>query len=102
MKRVRTNGIAISVLALAGCVTLGIGSANAGCVNKAAQATAESAASAKWFAMETMVQSVSWGLWPAYLADGSVPGYSVRNKRYKCSSDGIAVTCKGQATFCSK
>ena len=76
--------------------------ANAGCVKKAAEATAESASSAKWYAMETMVQSVSWGLWPAYVANGSVPGYVIKNKRHRCKPASAGVSCKMQATFCTK
>jgi hypothetical protein len=78
----------------------GVLPAAANCVTKAAVATSGSEDSARWYAKETMVQSVSWSLWPAYLADGSVPGYQVRNERYKCTKDGGGVTCRGQATFC--
>jgi hypothetical protein len=72
------------------------------CVKKAAQATSGTEDSAKWFVMETMVQSVSWSLWPAFLADGSVPGYDVKNTLYKCKPEGGSVFCYGQATFCKK
>jgi hypothetical protein len=87
---------------LAAAVSLGAGAANAGCVTKGAVATATSADSAKWFALETMVQSVSWGLWPGFVATGDVAGYKVVNKKYKCSPDGGMVTCHGRATFCTK
>lgn len=83
-------------------ISFGAGTANAGCMTKAAVATSGSADSAKWFAMETMVQNVSWGLWPGFLANGDVAGYKVVNKQYKCSPDGGMVTCHGRATFCSK
>ncbi|MFG3591015.1 hypothetical protein [Bradyrhizobium sp. RDI18] len=49
-------------------------------MTKGAVATSTSADSAKWFAMETMVQNVSWGLWPGFLANGRVAGYKVVNK----------------------
>jgi hypothetical protein len=75
-------------------------SAEAKCLNKAAVATSGSEKSAKWFALETMVQAVSWGLWPAFLADGSTPGYRITRQKYRCKKDGGAITCKGQATFC--
>ncbi len=104
MKNIGKSGLALSVMVLAGSLVVGATSADAGCMRKAAQATAESAQSAKWFAMETMVQSVGWELWPAFLANGSVPGYSVSNKKSKCvtAAGGIGVTCKSQATFCKK
>jgi hypothetical protein len=88
--------------AAAAALTLGAGAANAGCVSKAAVATSTSADSARWFAMETMVQNVSWGLWPGFVATGDVAGYRVVNKRYRCSPAGGMVTCHGRATFCTK
>ena len=93
-----TLGCALAVAA----ISFGAASANAGCVTKGAVATSSSADSAKWFAMETMVQNVSWGLWPGFLANGDVAGYKVINKRYQCKPDGGMVTCHGRATFCTK
>lgn len=84
----------------AAAVSFGAGAANAGCMTKGAVATSTSADSAKWFAMETMVQNVSWGLWPGFLANGQVEGYKVINKRYSCGPDGGLVKCHGRATFC--
>jgi hypothetical protein len=81
-------------------VSLGSGAASAGCITKGAVATSTSADSAKWYALETMVQSVSWGLWPGFLANGQVEGYKVLNKQYRCKPDGGMVTCHGRATFC--
>jgi hypothetical protein len=78
------------------------GQANAECVTKGAEATSTSESSAKWFALETMVQAVSWSLWPSYVATGDVPGYTVKNQKYKCSSGSFGVTCRGHATFCKK
>ncbi|PPC87007.1 MAG: hypothetical protein CTY31_11850 [Hyphomicrobium sp.] len=75
--------------------------AHAGCVTKAARATAGSEASAKWYVMETMVQAVSWGLWPGWLSNGKVAGHKVRNERYSCKADGGQVTCRGRADFCT-
>jgi hypothetical protein len=88
--------------ALAAAMSFGAGVANAGCVTKGAVATSSSADSAKWYAFETMVQSVSWGLWPGFLATGNVEGYKVVNKRYNCRPDGGMVTCHGRATFCKR
>jgi hypothetical protein len=76
--------------------------AQAACVTKGAVATSSSADSAKWYALETMVQAVSWGLWPGFLSNGKVEGYNVTNEKYNCKPDGGAVTCRGQATFCKK
>lgn len=75
-------------------------SVQAKCLNKAAVATSGDEKSAKWFALETMVQSVSWGIWPAFVANGSTPGYRIAKQRYSCKNEGAGVTCKGQATFC--
>ena len=72
----------------------------ADCVRKGAEATAGDEASAKWFALETMVQSVSWGLWPSFVANGSTPGYEITKQKYKCTKSGLSVTCRGAATFC--
>lgn len=92
--------LTLSTVAAATFVILGALPAAAECVTKGAIATSGSEDSAKWYAKETMVQAVSWSLWPAYLTDGSVPGYTVKNERYKCTKDGGSVTCHGQATFC--
>lgn len=95
MTSLRITGAAVAII-----IAFGTGPALAGkCVKKAAVATSGSAESAKWFALETMVQSVSWGLWPGFLATGKVEGYKIRKQRYKCTGKG-SVTCRGQATFC--
>ena len=96
------NVIRIAGIAVAVSIALGAGGASAGCVNKGAVATAGSVKDAKWYAMETMVQAVSWSLWPGWLSTGKVDGYSVKNERYKCGPDGGQVTCHGRATFCTK
>lgn len=93
----KMSGAALALLTM--CVAT---TAEAGCVTKAANATAESEKSAKWYVMETMVQAVSWGLWPGWLSTGKVEGYSVRNERYSCKWDGGSVTCRGRADFCTR
>jgi hypothetical protein len=75
-------------------------SAQAGCVTKGAIATSTDEKTAKWFAMETMVQAVDWGLWPGYVATSKVEGYRVTGERYRCKPDTAGVTCMGRATFC--
>ncbi len=87
-------------LIIFGALALSASSATAQCVTKAAEATSGTAESAKWFALETMVQSVSWGLWPGFLATGEVAGYKIKNQKYKCSQGSAGVTCRGHATFC--
>ena len=90
----------IALVSILAALTLGSANAQANCLKKAAVATAGDEKSAKWFALETMVQTVSWGIWPAFVADGSTPGYRIARQRYKCKRSGAVVTCNGQATFC--
>ena len=97
MKALRLAGVTFVAL-----VAVGVSSASAGCVSKGAVATAGSEKDAKWYALETMVQAVSWGLWPGFLQNGKVEGYNVTNETYKCSPDGGQVTCHGRASFCTK
>jgi hypothetical protein len=92
---------AVRAVAISAAMLIGAASASAGCVTKGARATAGSEASAKWFVMETMVQAVSWGLWPGWLANGKVAGYKVKGERYKCRPEGGQVFCEGRATFCT-
>ena len=96
VKSLLVIGLATASLALAST-----GPVRAGCVTKAAQATAGTEASAKWFAMETIVQQISWGLWPGWVASGKIAGHSVRNRKARCSSSGLGSTCKVQATICT-
>ena len=92
----------VFALCLVASVGLGATAAAAECVTKGAVATSDSAKSAQWFALETMVQAVSWGLWPGFLANGKVEGYNVTNEHYNCKPDGGGVTCRGAATFCKR
>ena len=75
--------------------------AEAGCVTKAAIATAPTKAQAQWFAMETIVQQVSWGLWPGWVATGEIAGHVVKRKKYSCKADGVGTTCKATAKICT-
>ena len=90
------GGVAVAM------VVASMGAAQASCVSKSAQATAPTKSSAKWFAMETMVQAVSWGLWPGWVASGQVAGYNVTKERYQCKADTGGYTCISWATFCKK
>jgi hypothetical protein len=89
-----------AAIAAASALAFAAGAAQAQCVTKGARATAGSESSAKWYVMETMVQAVSWGLWPGWLSSGKVEGYRVTGERYQCRPDGGQVTCRGRATFC--
>lgn len=96
------KAVRIASLAVAATIAFGASAVSAGCVTKGAIATAGSEKDAKWFVMETMVQAVSWSLWPGWLSTGKVEGYSVSGERYRCNPDGGQVTCRGRATFCTK
>ena len=91
----------ITGIILAATMTVAVPSANAGCVSKGAVATADGEKNTKWYVLETMVQSVSWGLWPGFLSNGKVEGYTVKNEHYKCQPEGAMTTCHGSATFCT-
>lgn len=96
------KSISLACAAVAGAVlALAITPANAGhsCVKKAAVATAPTADQAKWYALETTVQAVSWSLWPGYVATSKVAGYQVKDT-YKCAPEGSQTTCHVVATFC--
>jgi hypothetical protein len=70
------------------------------CITKSAEATSGSAESAKWFAIETMVQGISWSLWPGYVANSKVEGYSISNQKFNCKPAAGGTYCVGSATFC--
>ena len=98
---------AITGMAMGAAMLVASGAAEAQCVTKGANASASSESSAKWYVMETMVQAVSWGLWPGFLAANpehtsnyKVAGYRISNERYQCSPQGGQVFCRGRATFC--
>ncbi len=90
----------LKVSALVVAMVLGAPSVEAACVTKGAIATSGDAKSAKWFALETMVQAVSWGLWPGFVATNKVAGYKITGEKYSCKPDAGGVTCQGRATFC--
>ncbi len=96
MRKVST----LAILLLASAATVTASAAQAGCVTKGAVATSADAKSAKWFALETMVQAVGWDLWPGFVAISTVAGYKISAERYSCKSDAGGVTCQGRATFC--
>ena len=91
MLATETLGVAFSSQAFAGCE----------CAKKYAVATSGSEQRAKWYALESTVQAVSWGLWSGYVASSKVDGYSVSD-HYRCHSGGGQVTCHVSATFYKK
>lgn len=95
--------VSFASAALVAACAFGATSANAAgaCVKKAAVATAGSESQAKWYALETTVQAVSWSLWPGYVSTSKVEGYNVKDS-YKCKPDGGQVTCHVVAEFCKK
>ena len=95
------KALSISSAVLVAAMGLGVTSAMAECVTKAAVATSGTEDQAKWYALETTVQGVSWGLWPGYVQTSKVEGYTVHDK-YKCGKDSGGVTCHVVATFCKK
>jgi len=88
------------IILAATALALAAGGASAACLTKGAVATSGTESSAKWYAMETMVQAVDWALWPSYVATSKVEGYRVTGERFKCKTDGASVTCQGRASFC--
>lgn len=91
----------VAVVAVSAFTMAASGAQAADCVKKAAVATSATADQAKWFALETTVQAVSWGLWPGFVATNKVEGYTVSDT-YSCKPDGGQVTCTVNATFCKK
>ncbi len=90
------------MLAAAAIITVaGAPAAQAECVKKGAVATAGTEEWAKWYALETTVQALSWSYWPGFLQNGKVEGYNV-NDKYSCKPDGGQVTCRAAVTFCKK
>lgn len=74
--------------------------AKGACVVKAAEGTGDSDKTAKFQVYEALLQSVDWGAWAAWMANGTTPGYKVGTVKYSCSKGGVGVTCRGQTTIC--
>jgi hypothetical protein len=100
----RSKAVAFSAALAAGILlTTSVHHADAkggGCVLKAAEGTGESEKTAKFQVYEALLQSVDWGAWAAWMANGTTPGYKVGAVKYHCSSGGVGVTCRGQSTIC--
>lgn len=76
------------------------GSAEAACFKKTASGTATSLDGAKFQVKEAILQSFDWGVWAAFMATGSTPGYRVSTPAYKCSPGGLGYNCRGTSTIC--
>lgn len=72
------------------------------CVTKASVGTNTSEDGAKFQAQEALFQAVDWGLWAAWMANGSTPGYDVAKPKFSCSKGGLGYECRAQTTFCKK
>jgi hypothetical protein len=99
LKRFAILTLAASSLA---AVTATDAFAKGACMNKAGQGTAVSEDGAKFQAMEAILQATDWGLWAAWMANGSTPGYKVGKVKYRCKKGGIGFECTGQTTICKK
>lgn len=101
----RTSAIvglaAAAVLALS--VTADAQAARPGCFVKAAEGTNTTEEGAKFQAFEAILQATDWGVWAAWMANGSTPGYVVDKPKYKCTKGvGLGFKCVGQTTLCKK
>ena len=76
------------------------GGAEAACFKKTASGTAGSIDGAKFQVKEAILQSFDWGVWAAFMASGSTPGYRVTSNGYKCSPGGLGYNCRGTSTIC--
>ena len=79
---------------------LAAGTAEAACFTKSASGTAGSIDGAKFPVKKAILQSFDWGVWAAFMATGSTPGYRVTSNGYKCSPGGLGYNCRGTSTIC--
>lgn len=70
------------------------------CFKKAASGTASTMQGAKFQVQEAILQSFDWGVWAAWMASGTTPGYKVSSPSYRCAKGGVGYTCKGVSTIC--
>jgi hypothetical protein len=77
------------------------GNAEAKCFRKAASGTASSLDGAKFQVKEAILQSFDWGVWAAFMASGTTPGYKVSTPAYSCSKGGLGYNCRGTSTICT-
>ncbi len=94
--RAALAGIALTVAAA------GAEAAGKNCVTKASEGTNTTEAGAKFQAHEALFQAVDWGVWAAWMANGSTPGYDVAQPKFSCTKGGLGFNCRAQTTFCKK
>lgn len=100
MQRIAVVGLAIAGLAMASAQAEAQG-AKKNCFVKASEGTNSTEEGAKFQAFEALLQATDWGLWAAWMANGSTPGYTVAKPAYKCTKGtGLGYTCRGQTTIC--
>ncbi len=90
----------VAVAAVALSMSVGTSAEAGACFKKAASGTAGTKDDAKFQVMEALLQSFDWGVWAAWMATGSTPGYKVHTPRYRCAKGGLGYTCRGVATIC--
>jgi hypothetical protein len=76
------------------------GDAEAKCFKKTASGTSTSVDGAKFQVKEAILQSFDWGVWAAFMASGSTPGYKVSTPAYRCTPGGLGYNCTGTSTIC--
>lgn len=89
-----------AALALAVVCSGFAGNAEAKCFKKSASGTATTIDGAKFQVKEAILQSFDWGVWAAFMASGSTPGYRVSTPAYKCAPGGMGYNCRGTSTIC--
>ncbi|MCB1520963.1 MAG: hypothetical protein KDJ37_10355 [Hyphomicrobiaceae bacterium] len=94
--------MAVAAIGLAAVASGGTAANAASCVVKAAEGTGSNAKAAKFQVDEALLQSVDWGAWAAWMANGSTPGYRFGARTYKCKPGGIGVVCRGRAKICKR
>lgn len=97
---------AVAGIALAGLVSVAAApkaeAAGKNCIAKASIGTNSTEEGAKFQAHEALFQAVDWGLWAAWMANGSTPGYDVAKPKFSCTKGGLGYECRAQTTFCKK
>ena len=100
LKRIAIVSLAAAGLVLGAAAGATDASAKGACVKKAGQGINTTEDGAKFQAFEAILQATDWGMWAAYMANGSTPGYKIDKPKYKCTKGGIGVECVGQTTVC--
>lgn len=98
LKMIKSISAAAVAVALA-CVGYA-GDVEAKCFKKTASGTSTSVDGAKFQVKEAILQSFDWGVWAAYMASGSTPGYKVSTPAFRCSPGGLGYNCTGTSTIC--